>query len=78
MLNNITKVTITINDTRPGRYGQGREVQRVQGQCACGRTIIIEYDEGDGWECACGRLYNLGGQELRPRTEWEEQMEDDY
>lgn len=78
MLANITKVTVTVADTRPGRYGQGREVQRVKGECVCGHTLVIEYDDGDGFDCICGRIYNLNGRELRPRSEWEEPMEEDY
>ena len=77
MLKNMTTVPVTVADTRPGRYGMAREVQRVQGDCACGQRITVEYDDGDGWDCSCGRIYNLSGQELRPRSEWEEPMEED-
>ena len=77
MLNNITKVPVTVADLRPGRYGMAREVQRVQGECACGHRLTIEYDEGDGYDCICGRIYNLNGQELVAREQWEEPMEED-
>lgn len=63
--------------TRVNPNGTTRQVERVQGRCTCGRVIVVEYDEGDGFDCECGRIYNLGGQELRPRSEWEEPMEED-
>lgn len=28
--------------------------------------------------CDCGAEYNMSGQRLRPRSEWEEPMDDDY
>jgi len=40
-----------------------REVQRIEGLCACGETVLVEYDDT---VCTCGRHYNLSGQELRP------------
>ena len=74
MLTDTTRVDIDIAD----RMGRTKTVSRVQGTCTCGRRITIEYDDGMGYDCECGRIYNLGGQELRPRSQWEENMHDDY
>ena len=43
------------------------------GQCACGREISLGNDYGDGIDCTCGRIYNAVGQELAPRSQWEEE-----
>lgn len=40
-----------------------RLVTRIEGDCPCGRRILIEYDDTP---CDCGRYYNLSGQELIP------------
>lgn len=78
MLGNITKVPVEVVDNRRQPIGCfTRTVMRVQGDCTCGRRIVVETDDGNGWDCECGRIYNLNGQELRPRREWEEQMEED-
>jgi hypothetical protein len=42
------------------------------GTCDCGRTVYLEGDFGHGIDCKCGRIYNLSGQELAPRSQWEE------
>lgn len=61
-----------------GPYGIAKQVERIEGECSqCNRTLVIEDDNGEGWECECGQLYNLGGQELVPRSEWDEPMEED-
>lgn len=41
------------------------------GQCQCGRNVTLDADYGDGIDCQCGRIYNLSGQELAPRAQWE-------
>lgn len=72
MLKNIKQVEVDTADSS----GRTKTVSRVEGTCACGRRIVVEYDDGDGFDCECGRIYNLSGQELRPRAQWEEPMED--
>ena len=42
----------------------------VSGTCHCGEIVELGHFT---CECdACGQLYNWCGQELRPRSEWEE------
>ena len=48
-----------------------------EGICDCGRTVYLQYDNGHGIDCDCGRIYNLSGQELAPRSQWEERWDDD-
>lgn len=73
----LTNTSYVDVDVLVGKMGHTRTVKRLQGTCPCGAVIVIEYDEGYGWDCDCGRIYNLNGQELRPRSEWEEPMEED-
>lgn len=47
------------------------------GECDCGRTVYLDYDYGHGIDCECGRIYNLSGQELAPRSQWEERYDED-
>lgn len=47
------------------------------GQCECGRTVYLDRDFGHGIDCNCGRIYNMSGSELNPRSQWEERWEDD-
>jgi Zn finger protein HypA/HybF involved in hydrogenase expression len=49
-------------------------------RCHCGAAVILDRDDGYGIACdKCGQLYNLGGQRLVPRDQWEEPIEpDDY
>lgn len=47
------------------------------GDCACGRKVILERDYGHGIDCECGRIYNQSGQELAPRSQWDDRYEDD-
>lgn len=47
------------------------------GICDCGRTVYLNYDYGHGIDCDCGRIYNLSGQELAPRSQWEDRWDDD-
>lgn len=49
------------------------------GTCQCGAIVYLDGDtRGEGIDCVCGRIYNSGGQELRPRDQWEENYDDDY
>jgi hypothetical protein len=45
-----------------------REVSRIEAECECGETILIDYDDTI---CVCGRHYNLSGQELN--RNWKEE-----
>lgn len=52
-------------------------VEPGEGKCQCGRTVVLSGDRfGEGIDCECGRIYNSAGQELRPRSQWEENGED--
>lgn len=58
----------------------GRLIEST-GECLCGEQIdmILNRDAYDTIECpTCNRLYNSSGQELRPRDQWEENLEEDY
>lgn len=73
MLQNVTKFQTHV---AANNLIGSREVTRIKGTCRCGTEVRIEYDET---ECEnCGQLYNLFGQELRPRSQWEENDYDDY
>lgn len=51
--------------------------QPALGECECGNTVALEDPLTN--ECEqCGRLYNMVGQELSPRSTWEENYDDDY
>jgi len=42
-------------------------------RCDCGAEVVVWPSVVDAHECgACGRLFNGGGQELRPMSEWPE------
>jgi hypothetical protein len=47
------------------------------GRCACGREVVLEGDHGHGIDCECGRIYNGSGQELAPRSQWEDRWDED-
>jgi hypothetical protein len=49
----------------------------AHGTCDCGRTVWLDYDNGYGVGCDCGRNYNLSGRELAPMSQWDEYMNDD-
>ena len=70
-----------------GRTLVDRGVQRREwsyrvpghGTCVCGRTVMLDGDtRGEGIDCECGRIYNAVGQELAPRSQWEEPHEYQY
>lgn len=48
------------------------DVEPAHGTCVCGREVYLEYDYGHGIDCDCGRIYNQSGQELAPRSQWED------
>jgi hypothetical protein len=47
------------------------------GICDCGETVYLENDYGHGIDCNCGRIYSQWGQELAPRSQWEDRYDDD-
>ena len=54
-----------------------RYTEHAEGTCKCGKTVVLS-DSLDN-ECEnCHRIYNLCGQELKPRDQWEENMDYDY
>jgi len=54
-------------------------ITEATGLCTCGNIInFMERDCYDTIECSCGKLYNSSGQSLKPRNQWEENMEEDY
>lgn len=61
-------------------YDKHDRVDTATAKCHCGKTLnMLNRDCFDTIECSsCRRLYNSSGQELNPRSQWEENMEDDY
>lgn len=49
----------------------------AEGTCVCGRTVVLYADYGHGIDCDCGRIYNMSGQELAPRSQWEDYYDED-
>lgn len=50
----------------------------AEGKCKCGSTVYLEGDYGHGIDCpGCNRVYNMSGQELAPRSQWEDRWDDD-
>ena len=47
------------------------------GKCSCGEEVALEGDYGHGIDCECGRIYNQSGQELAPRSQWEDRYDED-
>lgn len=47
-------------------------------KCHCGKELPMECDPEGIVYCYCGKTYNPSGQELLPRSQWEERYEDDY
>jgi hypothetical protein len=47
-------------------------------ECECGDELHMECDSEGLVYCHCGRCYNMAGNSIRPRSEWEERYEDDY
>lgn len=45
------------------------------GKCYCGREVVLECDFQGAVRCACGKWYNLFGQELRDPKYWEDDEE---
>jgi hypothetical protein len=48
-----------------------------EGKCVCGRTVYLAWDNGHGIDCDCGRIYNRSGQELAPRSQWDDRWSED-
>ena len=65
-INDLGVVDLSFWDTEP-----------AYGICDCGLTVYLDYDYGYGVGCDCGRNYNLSGQELAPKSQWDEYMNDD-
>ncbi len=47
------------------------------GKCVCGRTVVLDHDFGHGIDCDCGRIYNLSGWTLAPRSLWEDRYDEE-
>lgn len=61
------------------RSWESSYVRAAEGTCECGALVVLDGDTcGEGIDCECGRIYNSAGQELAPRSQWEERMDDDY
>ena len=43
----------------------------------CKKEITYNY-RYHCFECSCGKTYNAGGQELRPREDWQEEYDEEY
>jgi hypothetical protein len=62
-------------------YVQEREFSRLAmaiAECECGKQFHMDIDGEGLCYCHCGKCYNIAGQSIRPRSEWEERYEDDY
>lgn len=44
--------------------------------CECGQETCLNDQYGD-WTCSCHRDFNAFGQELKPRSQWEENSDHD-
>lgn len=49
----------------------------AHGTCTCGEEVWLDHDSGHGIDCSCGRIYNQSGQELAPRSQWEDRWDED-
>lgn len=58
-------------------YSYWDEIPEVR-ECRCGEPIDWRWDSEGIVYCDCGKMFNTSGSELRPRSEWEEQYDDDY
>jgi hypothetical protein len=47
-------------------------------ECHCGQELPMYHDYEGIVYCNCGKMFNTAGQELRPRSQWEERYDDDY
>lgn len=52
-------------------------IEPASGKCECGRVVYLDWDNGHGIDCECGRIYNLSGHELAPRSQWDDRYDDD-
>lgn len=43
----------------------------------CNQQVTLDVDNGMGIECDCGAIYNLSGQRLAPRSQWDEYLAPD-
>lgn len=65
--------------TMKRRFEEQEDAPPIQyGECECGRETCLTDQRGADFRCACGREYNCFGQELAPREQWEERIDDDY
>lgn len=48
------------------------EYQSAIGECYCGAEVELRGDSEGLCYCHCGACYNVAGQSIRPRSEWEE------
>lgn len=45
-------------------------------ECTCGKTITYN-SHYHCYECSCGKTYNAVGNELAPRTQWQDEYDSD-
>jgi len=48
------------------------------GECYCGAPVELRGDNEGLCYCHCGECYNAAGQHIRPRSEWEENYNDNF
>jgi hypothetical protein len=59
-------------------FDENGKVISASALCRCGSLLdMLDFDSLDTIECTCGRLFNSSGQELRPRDQWEEPLEEE-
>jgi hypothetical protein len=67
------------DDTKPKMWNRYRDRGTIR--CTCGGEVNLSgAAHGPDYAASCpqcGALYNLSGQALRPKAEWEEPLEED-
>jgi hypothetical protein len=59
------------------RFWDATWTEPATGTCPCGREVELYRDYGHGIDCRCGRTYNMSGQELAPRSQWDDRYDED-
>jgi len=76
---NYRACVLGLNDTTDEGVREYRRLytQPAIGRCACGQAVTLDGDtRGEGIDCDCGRVYNGLGQELAPRSQWDDGRND--
>lgn len=60
------------------KHERSSHIESAIGECECGQHFDMDIDNEGICYCYCGKSYNGAGQSIRPRSEWEEQYDDNY